>query len=62
MIDDAAESHLTKMIEDNVEQLEEYFINQLEYDGIPITKDNAEDLFSRWLEDQTIMDLEYILE
>jgi len=33
------------------EYLEEQFIERLEYNGIPIIKDNCEDLFSQWLED-----------
>ena len=40
--------------------LEEKFINTNEVDGVPITKDNCEDLFSNYLTDldtQEIIDL-----
>jgi len=40
--------------------LEEQFIERLEYNGIPIIKDNCDDLFGGWLEEcdkQEIIDL-----
>lgn len=37
--------------------LQEKFNNQLEYQGIPITKDNCYDLFDRWSEDLDVQEL-----
>jgi len=36
--------------------LEEWFIANGEYDGTPVTKDNCEDLFERWIEDHSDWD------
>lgn len=55
-------SQMDQLIEDNLETLEEYFIEQGEYDGIAITKDNVESQFERWLEDldlQTLIEIIY---
>ena len=49
---------MEELIEDNIDILEDYFINLGEYGGTAIYKDNCEDMFERWLED---IDEEYIL-
>ena len=42
----------------NFEQwLEDHFIGLLEMDGMPITKDNCEDLFETWLQKLDIQEL-----
>jgi hypothetical protein len=47
-----------QLIEDNLEVLEEYFINLRENGGMAITKDNCEDMFDSWLQD---LDLEEVV-
>ena len=41
--------------------LQEHFISLNEYCGIPITKDNCEELFERWVE-LSMMDVSEIIE
>ena len=38
----------------NMDEAEAYFVDSLEYGGVPITKENFEDLFEMWLEDEEI--------
>lgn len=45
------------LIEENLGKLQDYFADQGEYRGIPITKENVEDLFDSWLEDIELSEL-----
>lgn len=45
-----------------IETLQAKFNEEQEYGGIPITKDNYEDLFESWFENLTQFDLDYYLE
>jgi hypothetical protein len=56
------EVYRENIITENNKELEEIFVNELEYGGVPITKDNFEELYEKWLEDLTVMDLEALLE
>ena len=49
------------LVEENLETLQEYFTDMLEYGGIPITKDNCEDLFDSWLGDLSLLEIRDIL-
>jgi hypothetical protein len=56
-----AEIYKLNLIEENEKKLSEYFVNLREVGGIPITKDNFEQVFDNWLSDLTLTDLEEIL-
>ncbi len=51
----------TGYIEANIEVLQNYFESLREYGGIPIMKDNCEDLFENWLEDTEYSELVKII-
>ena len=51
----------TDLIENNLSKIQEYFINLLEINGRPITKDNVEDMFDSWLENQSLQFLQKII-
>ena len=48
-------------IEDNLSALQDHFIGLNEYGGIPIVKDNCEDLFENWLEATDYSELQKII-
>ena len=47
---------------DQENKLQAYFVGLNEYGGIPIIKDNCEDLFENWLGDVSLATLEKILD
>ena len=55
------EKSKTDFIENNLSKIQEYFINLLEINGRPITKDNCEDMLESWLENQSLSFLEKII-
>lgn len=50
-----------ELIDNNERKLQDYFIALREYDGRPITKENVEDMFDGWLENQSLSFLEKII-
>jgi len=46
---------------DQENKLQEYFVSLKEYGGIPIIKDNCEDLFDNWLGSVSLKILEKVL-
>lgn len=62
-LQEAQEEEMEFILNDkkNLETLQTHFIGLQEYGGIPIVKDNCEDLFENWLEEQDLDDLKKIL-
>jgi len=56
------EKIFNELTDEQEEELQSIFMEQREIGGIPIIKDNCEDLFENWLESLTLMDLEKYLE
>lgn len=55
------EECLTNMSVETEKKLQDYFINTRELGGIPISKDNCEDLFENWLQALTLKEINDIL-
>jgi hypothetical protein len=55
---------IERMIDDEeiIKKLEEYFVDEGEYRGRGITKDNCEDLFDIWLQDLDLDDIINIID
>lgn len=56
------EKIFNELTDEQEEELQTIFMEEREIGGIPIMKDNCEDLFENWLESLTVMDLEKYLE
>lgn len=55
-------SERDKFLDAHLAELEDYFFNtHLEQGGIPVTKDNAEDMFDNWACDLELEDLKNIV-
>ena len=55
------EDFFNKLSAKDEKKLQDHFIEEREYGGIPIMKDNCEDLFENWLECEPLFTFKKIL-